>query len=170
MSFLSNKYRYDGSRSLAVQLSRSAVSSKTSRAFTDFRLVVSGGKANAKKVDSYLQDLARTAGDDVLPDYLAPLFTYTRDGESQKVELNGREYVEYAGQRTETAYDLLELFLPDAKSLPTDTQADVVRSVESYATQTAKAEVSDFEPDSWVRKVQAQAGHDPDQVSALPLP
>ena len=103
MSFLSNKYRYDGSRSLAVQLSRSAVSSKTSRAFTDFRLVVSGGKANAKKVDSYLQDLARTAGDDVLPDYLAPLFTYTRDGESQKVELNGREYVEYAGQRTETA-------------------------------------------------------------------
>lgn len=127
------------------------------------------GKGNAKKVDSYLQDLARTAGDDVLPDYLAPLFTYTRDGESQKVELNGREYVEYAGQRTETAYDLLELFLPDAKSLPTDTQADVVRSVESYATQTAKAEVSDFEPDSWVRKVQAQAGNDPDQVYALLL-
>lgn len=127
------------------------------------------GKGNAKKVDSYLQDLARTAGDDVLPDYLAPLFTYTRDGESQKVELNGREYVEYAGQRTETAYDLLELFLPDARSLPTDTQADVVRSVESYATQTAKAEVSDFEPDSWVRKVQAQAGNDPDQVYALLL-
>lgn len=127
------------------------------------------GKGNAKRVDNYLQGLAKTAGNDVLPDYMAPLFSYTQDGKSQKVELSGQQYIDYASQRTETAYDLLSLFMSDAKSLPTDTQADVVRSVENYATQTAKEEVSDYEVDSWVQKVQNIAGDDPGQVYALLL-
>lgn len=127
------------------------------------------GHGNAKRVDTYLQNLARTAGDDVLPDYMAAMFSYTKDGESQKVELNGREYIEYAGQRTETAYDLLSLFMTDAKRFDSDLQADMVRSVENYATQTAKAEVSDYEPDSWVQKVQAQAGTSTGDIYTLLL-
>ena len=127
------------------------------------------GQGNAKRVDTYLQNLARTAGDDVLPDYMAAMFSYTKDGESQKVELNGREYIEYAGQRTETAYDLLSLFMTDAKRFDSDLQADMVRSVENYATQTAKAEVSDYEPDSWVQKVQAQAGTSTGDIYTLLL-
>ena len=59
--------------------------------------------------------------------------------------------------------------MTDAKRFDSDLQADMVRSVENYATQTAKAEVSDYEPDSWVQKVQAQAGTSTGDIYTLLL-
>ena len=113
---------------------------------------------SAAKVDSYLQDLAKSQGKDVLPDY-AELFTgYKQDGRQVDVQMDGGQYIDYARQRTETAYDLMELFLPQTKKVDAAMQAEIVDAVEEYADQTAKASVSGYEPSAWVTKAQQAAG------------
>ena len=116
------------------------------------------GDESAAKVDSYLQDLAKSQGKDVLPDY-AELFTgYKQDGRQVDVQMDGGQYIDYARQRTETAYDLMELFLPQTKKVDAAMQAEIVDAVEEYADQTAKASVSGYEPSAWVTKAQQAAG------------
>ena len=116
------------------------------------------GDESAAKVDSYLQDLAKSQGKNVLPDY-AELFTgYKQDGRQVDVQMDGGQYIDYARQRTETAYDLMELFLPQTKKVDAAMQAEIVDAVEEYADQTAKASVSGYEPSAWVTKAQQAAG------------
>lgn len=113
---------------------------------------------NAGKVDSYLQQLSSREGDSVMPDYVEAMFSYTKDGEKVDVDLDASEYIDYAKSRTETAYDLLDMFLPRSASYGKDIQGEVVNAVEEYAAQTAKSKVSDYEIASWVKKVQQVAG------------
>ena len=68
--------------------------------------------------------------------------------------LTGEEYVEYATDRGQMAYDLLtELTSLYEYDDMTDTEkVDAVKMAYEYATKVAKSNVSDYEPDSWVAK------------------
>ena len=111
---------------------------------------------SAAKVDTYLQDLSKTAGTDVLPDRMGASFK----AGNEEVELTGQQYVDYAEGRTQTAYNILHELIPQAGSYTAEEQAQFVRYVEDYATQTAKAEISAFEPYKWMQDVEQQAGDD----------
>lgn len=111
---------------------------------------------SAAKVDTYLQELSKTAGTDVLPDRMGASFK----AGNEEVELTGQQYVDYAAGRTQTAYNILNELIPQAGSYTTEEQAQFVRYVEDYATQTAKAEISAFEPYKWMQDVEQQAGDD----------
>lgn len=111
---------------------------------------------SAAKVDTYLQELSKTAGTDVLPDRMGASFK----AGNEEVELTGQQYVDYAEGRTQTAYNILHELIPQAGSYTEEEQAQFVRYVEDYATQTAKAEISAFEPYKWMQDVEQQAGDD----------
>ena len=111
---------------------------------------------SAAKVDTYLQELSKTAGTDVLPDRMGASFK----AGNEEVELTGQQYVDYAEGRTQTAYNILNELIPQAGSYTAEEQAQFVRYVEDYATQTAKAEISAFEPYKWMQDVEQQAGDD----------
>lgn len=118
---------------------------------------------SASRVDGYLQNLSRTQGEDVLPDRVGASFRV--DGE--KVELTGKQYLNYAERRTRTAYNILNELVPQAGRYSQKEQAEFVGYVEDYATQTAKANVSDFEPYKWMQAVQEQAGGDSEEQYRL---
>lgn len=111
---------------------------------------------SAAKVDTYLQELSKTAGTDVLPDRMGASLTVG----NEEVELTGQQYVDYAEGRTQTAYNILNELIPQAGSYTAEEQAQFVRYVEDYATQTAKAEISAYEPKKWVQDVEQQARDD----------
>ena len=111
---------------------------------------------SAAKVDTYLKELSKTAGTDVLPDRMGASFK----AGNEEVELTGQQYVDYAEGRTQTAYNILNELIPQAGSYTAEEQAQFVRYVEDYATQTAKAEISAFEPYKWMQDVEQKAGDD----------
>ena len=111
---------------------------------------------SAAKVDTYLQELSKSAGTDVLPDRMGASFK----AGNEEVELTGQQYVDYAEGRTQTAYNILNELIPQAGNYTTEEQAQFVRYVEDYATQTAKAEISAFEPYKWMQDVEQQTGDD----------
>lgn len=113
-------------------------------------------KSSAGKVDAWLQELSGSQGKEVLPDRVQPSF---KAGD-EEVELDGKQYIEYANSRTQTAYNILNELVPYVGNYSEEEQAGFVTNVETYATQVAKAEVSGFEPYQWVKDVQAQAGDD----------
>lgn len=113
-------------------------------------------KSSAGKVDAWLQELSGSQGKEVLPDRVQPSF---KAGD-EKVELDGKQYIEYANSRTQTAYNILNELVPYVGNYSEEEQAGFVTNVETYATQVAKAEVSGFEPYQWVKDVQEQAGDD----------
>lgn len=124
---------------------------------------------SAEKVDSYLKQLSYSAGKSVMPDYMEAMFSYTKDGKTVDVDMSASEYIDYAQNRTDTAYDLLEMFLPKASHYGKDIQGEVVNAVEEYATQTARAKVSDYETSSWVKKVQQASGVSDGNVNEVTL-
>lgn len=113
-------------------------------------------KSSAGKVDAWLQELSGSQGKEVLPDRVQPSF---KAGD-EEVELDGKQYIEYANSRTQTAYNILNALVPYVGNYSEEAQAGFVTNVETYATQVAKAEVSGFEPYQWVKDVQEQAGDD----------
>ena len=119
--------------------------------------------SGAATVDSYLQSLSKSQGKEVLPDRAATTFTA---GE-EEVALDGKQYIEYANSRTQTAYNILNELVPYAGNYTKEEQAGFVLKVEDYATQIAKAEVSDFEPYKWMQEVQQRAGNDSQQLYSL---
>lgn len=91
----------------------------------------------------------------VLPSRAAKYFTV--DGERK--DLTAQEYVKYAQQRGQTAYRILSSLTASAAYLqaPEETQVEMVEEAYTYADQTAKAAVSSYEPDGWVKKAQKAA-------------
>lgn len=91
----------------------------------------------------------------VLPSRAAKYFTV--DGERK--DLNAQEYVKYAQQRGQTAYRILSSLTASAAYLqaPEETQVEMVEEAYTYADQTAKAAVSSYEPEGWVKKAQKAA-------------
>ena len=112
--------------------------------------------SSAKQLDEHLQKLSETQGNDVLPDRVENTF---KVGDTE-VELDGKEYVAYAKKRTETAYNILNALIPYMGNYTQKEQAGFVMYVEKYATELAKASVSDFELSNWVEEVQQLAGGD----------
>lgn len=119
--------------------------------------------SSARRVDSYLQNLSSTEGEDVLPDRMGASFSVDGD----KVELSGKQYLSYAEGRTRTVYNILNELVPQAGNYSKKEQAEFVGYAEDYATQTAKAQVSDFEPYKWMQTVQEQAGGDSEEQYRL---
>lgn len=119
--------------------------------------------SGATKVDSYLQNLSKSQGKEVLPDRAATKFSV---GE-EEVELSGKQYIDYAQKRTQTAYNILNELVPNAGNYTKEEQAGFVSKVEDYATQIAKADVSDFEPYKWMQEVKQRAGNDSQQLYDL---
>ena len=91
----------------------------------------------------------------VLPSRAAKYFTV--DGERK--DLNAQEYVKYAQQRGQTAYRILSSLTASAAYLQAseETQVEMVEEAYTYADQTAKAAVSSYEPEGWVKKAQKAA-------------
>ena len=119
--------------------------------------------SGATKVDSYLQNLSKSQGKEVLPDRAATKFSV---GE-EEIELSGKQYIDYAQKRTQTAYNILNELIPNAGNYTKEEQAGFVSKVEDYATQIAKADVSDFEPYKWMQEVKQRAGNDSQQLYDL---
>ena len=74
------------------------------------------------------------------------------DGERK--DLTAGEYVEYATARGQTAYVLMdELFQrTEGTGLSDEDLVNAVEQVYEYANAQAKTQVSDYEPDGWVKK------------------
>lgn len=119
--------------------------------------------SGAEKVDNYLQNLSKSQGKEVLPDRAATKFNVG----GEEVELSGKQYIDYAQKRTQTAYNILNELIPNAGNYTKEEQAGFVSKVEDYATQIAKADVSDFEPYKWMQEVQQRAGNDSQQLYDL---
>lgn len=119
--------------------------------------------SGAAKVDNYLQNLSKSQGKAVLPDRAATKF----NAGGEEVELSGKQYIDYAQKRTQTAYNILNELIPNAGNYTKEEQAGFVSKVEDYATQIAKADVSDFEPYKWMQEVQQRAGNDSQQLYDL---
>ena len=74
------------------------------------------------------------------------------DGERK--DLTAGEYVEYATARGQTAYVLMdELFQrTEGAGFSDEDMVNAVERVYEYANAQAKTQVSDYEPDGWVKK------------------
>lgn len=118
---------------------------------------------NAQKVDNYLLELSKTQGKDVLPDRMSADF---KAGDKDVI-LSGEQYIDYAEQRTKTAYTLTDALLPNAAKYTKEQQAKIVANIEEYATQTAKAQVSGYEPYSWIRTVEERGATDEERYAYI---
>ena len=118
---------------------------------------------NAQKVDNYLLELSKTQGKDVLPDRMNADF---KAGDKDVI-LSGEQYIDYAEQRTKTAYTLTDALLPNAAKYTKEQQAKIVANIEEYATQTAKAQVSGYEPYSWIRTVEERGATDEERYAYI---
>lgn len=118
---------------------------------------------NAQKVDNYLLELSKTQGKDVLPDRMSADF---KAGDKDVI-LSGKQYIDYAEQRTKTAYTLTDALLPNAAKYTKEQQAKIVANIEEYATQTAKAQVSGYEPYSWIRTVEERGATDEERYAYI---
>lgn len=91
----------------------------------------------------------------VLPSRAARYFTV--DGERK--DLTAEEYVKFAQEQGQTAYDILtELTAGAAYQAASDAErVEMVEMAYEYAVATAKAAVSGYQLDGWVKKAQAAA-------------
>lgn len=129
------------------------------RAFNNFLNPAYTSSMNVTDVDAEVQRLYDQTGDSgVVPE--RPGRYVIVDG--ARKDLSGQEYVQYATQRGQSQYEMLEGMLdnPAYQGLSDADKAAVVADVYSYADATAKASVSGYQPDGWVARV-AESGADP---------
>ena len=114
---------------------------------------------NVTPVDEEIQRIYTQTGDGgVVPD--RPNRYITVNGE--RVDLSADQYVQYATERGQMQFDMLDkLINRSAYQRLTDSEkAAVISDVYQYADAVTKAEISDYQPDSWISKVQS-SGVDP---------
>ena len=129
------------------------------RAFNNFLNPAYTSSMNVTDVDAEVQRLYNQTGDSgVVPE--RPGRYIIVDG--ARKDLTGEEYVQYATQRGQTQYQLLEGLLdnPAYQGLSDEDKAEVVGDVYSYADAVSKAAVSDYQPDGWTAKLM-DSGADP---------
>lgn len=105
-------------------------------------------------MEAELERLYEQTGDTgVLPSRAVRYVTV--DGERK--DLTAEEYVKYAQNKGQTAYNILtELTAGAAYQAATDdVKAEMVDLVYQYSNDTAKVSVSSYKPDGWVAKAQA---------------
>lgn len=114
---------------------------------------------NVTPVDEEIQRLYTQTGDGgVVPD--RPNRYITVNGE--RVDLSAEQYVQYATERGQMQYDMLNSLIDRSayQRLTDSEKAAVISDVYQYADAVTKAEISDYQPDSWISKVQS-SGVDP---------
>lgn len=114
---------------------------------------------NVTPVDEEIQRLYTQIGDGgVVPD--RPNRYITVNGE--RVDLSADQYVQYATERGQMQYDMLNSLIDRSayQRLTDSEKAAVISDVYQYADAVTKAEISDYQPDSWISKVQS-SGVDP---------
>lgn len=114
---------------------------------------------NVTPVDEEIQRLYTQTGDGgVVPD--RPNRYITVNGE--RVDLNADQYVQYATERGQMQFDMLDKLIDRSayQRLTDSEKAAVISDVYQYADAVTKAEISDYQPDSWISKVQS-SGVDP---------
>lgn len=114
---------------------------------------------NVTPVDAEIQRIYDQTGDGgVVPE--RPQRYITVSGE--RVDLNAGQYVQYATERGRMQFDILEELIDRRayQRLTDSEKAAVVSDVYQYADAVAKSEISDYQPDSWIAKVQS-SGADP---------
>lgn len=129
------------------------------RTFNNFINPAYTSQENVTPLDEEIQRLYDDTGDNaVIPDR-APRYL-TVGGE--RVDLTADQYVQYATERGQTAFELgSDLIENDIFSGLTNQQkVDALDKVYTYADAMAKANVSDYEPEDWMKEVEA-AGVDP---------
>lgn len=114
---------------------------------------------NVTPVDEEIQRLYTQTGDGgVVPD--RPNRYITVNGE--RVDLSAEQYVQYATERGQMQFDMLDKLIDRSayQRLTDSEKAAVISDVYQYADAVTKAEISDYQPDSWISKVQS-SGVDP---------
>lgn len=102
-------------------------------------------------MEEELQRLYEATGESsVLPSRAQKKFTVNKEDK----HLTAEEYVEYATERGQMAYDLLTDLTsrPEYRNASDAEKADAVERAYEYATAIAKTKVSDYEPVGWVAK------------------
>lgn len=129
------------------------------RTFNNFINPAYTSQENVTALDEEIQRLYDDTGDNaVIPDR-APRYL-TVGGE--RVDLTADQYVQYSTERGQTAFELgSDLIENDIFSGLTNQQkVDALDKVYTYADAMAKANVSDYEPEDWMKEVDA-SGVDP---------
>lgn len=114
---------------------------------------------NVTPVDEEIQRLYTQTGDGgVVPD--RPNRYITVNGE--RVDLSAEQYVQYATERGQMQFDMLNSLIDRSayQRLTDSEKAAVISDVYQYADAVTKAEISDYQPDSWISKVHS-SGVDP---------
>lgn len=114
---------------------------------------------NVTPVDEEIQRLYTQTGDGgVVPD--RPNRYITVNGE--RVDLSAEQYVQYATERGQMQFDMLDKLIDRSayQRLTDSEKAAVISDVYQYTDAVTKAEISDYQPDSWISKVQS-SGVDP---------
>lgn len=101
-------------------------------------------------LEAEIQRLYDATGENVFPE--RPEKYFTVDGE--RVDLTAEQYKEYATTRGNELYDLMQKVVESSayKKASDSGKAEMLSNAKDYATETAKAAVSDYAPDGWVAK------------------
>ena len=126
------------------------------RAFNNFLNPAYTSEIETSAMEEELLRLYRSTGEGgVLPSRAAKYFTVS----GERKDLTAKEYVQYATLKGQASYHLIRSLTESEayRAMSEEEKVQAVKNAYDLATQTAKAEISDFGADSWVRKaVEAQ--------------
>ena len=126
------------------------------RAFNNFLNPVYTSEIETSAMEEELLRLYRSTGEGgVLPSRAAKYFTVS----GERKDLTAEEYVQYATLKGQASYQLIRSLTESEayRAMSEEEKVQAVKNAYDLANQTAKAEISDFGADSWVRKaVEAQ--------------
>ena len=126
------------------------------RAFNNFLNPAYTSEIETSAMEEELLRLYRSTGEGgVLPSRAAKYFTVS----GERKDLTAEEYVQYATLKGQASYHLIRSLTESEayRAMSEEAKVQAVKNAYDLATQTAKAEISDFGADSWVRKaVEAQ--------------
>lgn len=126
------------------------------RAFDNFLNPAYTSEIETSAMEEELLRLYRSTGEGgVLPSRAAKYFTVS----GERKDLTAKEYVQYATLKGQASYQLIRSLTESEayRAMSEEEKVQAVKNAYDLATQTAKAEISDFGTESWVRKaVEAQ--------------
>ena len=126
------------------------------RAFDNFLNPAYTSEIETSAMEEELLRLYRSTGEGgVLPSRAAKYFTVS----GERKDLTAEEYVQYATLKGQASYQLIRSLTESEayRAMSEEEKVQAVKNAYDLANQTAKAEISDFGADSWVRKaVEAQ--------------
>lgn len=129
------------------------------RAFNNFLNPAYTSQMNVTPLDEEIQRIYDETGDKGVMPSRAPRYL-TVAGE--RVDLTADQYVQYATERGQTAFELGSNLIENDifSGLTNQQKVDALDKVYTYADAMAKANVSDYQPEKWMQDVES-SGVDP---------